>query len=658
MTDMRRKPSAKIMIDDFKILLSSLCLSILLLFQTAGSNVRLPRLISDGMVLQSDARVHIWGWADDDEKITIHFIGKTYRTTAHKTGEWHVTLPELNAGGPYTMEISANNRIVLNDILIGDVWVCSGQSNMDLNMGRVAPLVEKEIESCQNPAIRRFFVSTSYDFNTPHKDLESGSWQSASPETILRFTAAGYFFARSLYEQYHVPIGLIHASVGGSPAEAWLSEDALKKFPEHLEAARKCQDGLYVNDIISKDNARQRNWYKQLSHRDQGFTGEKTWFDPAMDVSAWPTMSLPGFWHDQGLVNVNGAVWFRKEIDVPDSMTGKPAKLLMGRIVDADSIYINGVFIGTTSYQYPPRRYDVAANVLKPGNNVLVVRVVNSMGDGGFVKDKPYELIVNDRKIDLKGEWHYRIGAEMEPLAPPTFIQWQPLGLYNGMIAPLLNYAIKGVIWYQGEANTSNPLEYRKLFPALISDWRHKWQQGDFPFLYVQLANYMPANPQPSESHWAELREAQLKTLSVPNTGMAVTIDIGEWNDIHPLNKKDVGERLALAARKIAYSQKIIYSGPVFKSMKIRGNKVILAFTNTGTGLIVKGGGELKHFAIAGADHKFMWAHARIDGDKIVVWNEGIPKPVAVRYAWADNPDGANLYNREGLPASPFRTDD
>jgi sialate O-acetylesterase len=641
----------------WKTLLATLSLSILLLYQTARSDVKLPRLISDGMVLQRNARIQIWGWADEGEHITIHFIGKPFKTTADKNGEWRITLPKLDAGGPYSMEIMGKNRIILNDVLIGDVWVCSGQSNMDLNMGRVAPLYEKEIATCTNPAIRRFFVSTTYDFNTPHQDLTSGSWDSVSPETILRFTATGYFFAKALHEQYKVPIGLIHASLGGSPAQAWLSEETLKNFPEDLEVAIQCRDSSYVNDIVRKDNARSTDWYQRLHQRDQGFADKKTWFYPAMDDSTLPTMPLPGFWKDQDLGNVNGVVWFRKEIDVPETMTGKPAKLLMGRIVDADSIFINGIFVGTTSYQYPPRRYDVPANVLKPGENVIVVRVINSMGAGGFIKDKPYELIAGDEKIDLQGEWRYKLGAEMEPLTPQTFFQVKPLGLFNGMIAPLLNYAIKGVIWYQGESNTSNPQEYHKLFPALISDWRRQWRQGDFPFLYVQLANFMEQSPQPSESKWAELREAQLKTLSVPNTGMAVAIDIGEWNDVHPLNKKDVGERLALAARKIAYGEKIICSGPIYHSMTIKENKIILAFTNTGSGLIAMGGGELQQFAIAGADKKFVWAHATIVGDKVVVWSEEIAQPTTVRYAWANNPDGANLYNREGLPASPFRTD-
>jgi sialate O-acetylesterase len=369
-------------------------------------------------------------------------------------------------------------------------------------------------------------------------------------------------------------------------------------------------------------------------------------------------MQIPGYWADETLDFVNGVVWFRKEISVPASFVGKDVRLNLGRIIDADSVFINGNFVGTTSYQYPPRRYDLPPDVIKEGKNIIVVRVINSMGEGGFVEDKPYEIVAGDESIDLRGDWKYRPGASMEPLASQTFIRWKPMGLYNAMIAPLLNYCIKGVIWYQGESNAGRPIEYRTLFPALIHDWRNTWKIGDFPFLFVQLPNFMESKNHPSESNWALLREAQLKTLSVPNTAMAVAIDIGEWNDVHPLNKKDVGKRLALAALKVAYNENVVYSGPIYKSVKIDGKKIEFTFTNVGSGLIAKGSGELKGFAIAGADRQFVWAQAKIDGDIILVWSDQIKHPVAVRYAWADNPEGANLYNMEGLPASPFRTDE
>jgi len=370
-------------------------------------------------------------------------------------------------------------------------------------------------------------------------------------------------------------------------------------------------------------------------------------------------MKVPGYWADTRLGSVNGVVWFRKTFFVFNTMLGKEAKLNLGRIVDADSTFVNGVFVGTVTYQYPPRRYVIPANVLKEGENTIVIRVVSNSGNGGFVLDKDYEIVAGDEKVDLKGDWVFKLGAAIEPLGSQTFIRWKAAGLHNAMLAPLFNYSIKGVAWYQGESNTWNPAEYRNLLPALIKDWRTKWSIGDFPFLIMQLPNFMEAKPNPSESNWALFREAQLKTLSVKNTALAVGIDIGEWNDVHPLNKKDVGKRLALAAEKIAYNKRnLVSSGPIFKSMKIERNRVVLSFTNVGSGLIVRGNEELKEFAIAGNDKKFVWAKAKIIRDKIIVWNNEVLSPVAVRYAWADNPDSANLYNKEGLPASPFRTDD
>jgi sialate O-acetylesterase len=623
-----------------------------------SAQVRLPRLISDGMVLQRDARVKIWGWAGRHEKITVSFHDSVYQASASQKKEWSVELSGLKAGGPFTMTVSASNSITVKDIMIGDVWVCSGQSNMELPMKRVSPLYETEIAKSENPYIRHFAVPQKYDFNTPGNDLGSGKWESATPTNVLNFSAVAYFFGTELYEKYHVPIGLINASLGGSPAESWISEDTIKEFPVHYLEAQRFKDPAVIKQIEHQDKIRIDAWYAQLRQRDEGYRNPlRPWSAPDLDVTGWASMNVPGYWVSTGLGAVNGVVWFRYAFYVAASMIGQQAKLILGRIVDADSVFVNGIFVGTTGYQYPPRRYDVSSTVLREGRNIIVVRVISNIGKGGFVLDKPYELVCGGQKIDLRGAWLYRLGAQMKPLASQTFIRWKPVGLYNAMISPLLNYCIKGVVWYQGESNAERPLEYRQLFPALIRDWREKWKEGDFPFLFVQLPNYMEEKDQPAESDWALFREAQLKTLSMPRTGMAVAIDIGEWNDVHPLNKKDVGKRLALAAQKVAYADdNVVYSGPIYQSMKTEGNKIIITFTNTGSGLAAKGG-ELRSFAIAGPDKRFVWAKARIENDNVVVWSEQITDPVAVRYAWADNPEGANLFNAEGLPASPFRTD-
>jgi sialate O-acetylesterase len=630
-----------------------------LLYETGFTQVKLPRLISDNMVLQRDTRLTIWGWAAVGEKVSVQFNNKTYTATTGADSTWRVTLPAQKAGGPYDMEIRGRNQILVKNILIGDVWVCSGQSNMELPMERVKEKYTAVIAQSANPAIRQFNVATTFEFQKERTDFESGSWVAADPKSVLQFTAVGYFFAKELYEKYKVPIGLIKASVGGSPAEAWLTAEALQPFPKHLAVLSNYKREVYMDSIRNSERQIRENWYKTIWQQDKGLHDAKPWYDTGVDVSGWSKMPVPGFWDDHGLKGVNGVVWFRKDVEVPASMTGKPVKLLLGRIVDQDSVFVNGRFAGTIGYQYPPRRYELPAGMLQAGKNSIVVRVINSGGRGGFITDKPYQLIGDDKTIDLTGEWRFALGATAPPLPSQTFFQYQPTGLYNAMIAPMLNYRIKGVIWYQGESNAGRPEEYRTLFPAVINTWRQQWKQGSFPFLFVQLANYMQTKVQPGESSWAMTREAQLKTLSLPNTGMVVITDVGEWNDIHPLNKEDVGKRLALWAQKQAYGdKKVVYSGPLYQSMRVQGNKIVLQFTSTGSGLMAKGGGELKYFSIAGADKKFVWAKAVIEGNKVVVTSDQVPQPVAVRYAWADNPEGANLYNKEGLPASSFRTDE
>lgn len=640
-------------------IIGSIFILILIFSLPVISQVRLPQLVSDGMVLQRDSELKVWGWASKGEDVTVKFNGTTLTAKADNEGKWIVLFPSMEAGGPFEMEIKGINQITVSDILIGDVWLCSGQSNMELTMERASPLYQDIIKNSENSQIRYFNVPDRYNFKAPQHDLESGSWQSAHPSNILNFSAVAYFFARELFEKYQVPIGLINASLGGSPVEAWLSEEALKEFPLHFEEAQKFKEDKLIKKIESSDQARSNAWYQELRNKDLGFKNPKNpWYKPSLKDADWSVMKVPGFWEDELEEPVDGVVWFRKEIEIPASMVGKPAKLLLGRIVDSDSVYVNGKLVGTTGYQYPPRRYDIDPDILKEGKNTIVVRIINNAAKGGFIKDKDYQISAGGEKIDLKGDWKYKVGARMQPLEGPTFIRWKPVGLYNGMIAPLLNYVFKAVIWYQGESNADEAEEYNELFSAMILDWRRKFEQEKLPFLFVQLANFIPPGNEPEhKGGWPELREAQLETLDIPNTGMAVAIDIGEWNDIHPLNKEDVGKRLALAAQKIAYGEDVVYSGPLYQSMKIKGKKAILSFTHIGSGLAAKGGGDLKHFEIAGKDGQFVSAKATIKDDKVVVWNEDVSNPVAVRYAWAHNPEGANLYNEEGLPASPFRTE-
>ncbi|MBD0364892.1 MAG: sialate O-acetylesterase [Flavisolibacter sp.] len=630
-----------------------------LIFQITFSQVKLPRLIRYSLVLQRDAKIKIWGWAAPGEKINIKFNNKNFKTTTGSDGKWMVTLSPMKAGGPYTMNIDASNHIILKDILMGDVWVCSGQSNMVHQMELHSVRYADEIAKANYPQIRHFWVPNITNLQGPQDDLPGGYWKWANPSDVREFSAVAYFFAKMLYEKYGVPIGLINASWGGTPIEAWTSEEGFKEFPAILSTVQKNKDTAYVNGLNRKAAANSR----PPRQDDKGLTAPTPWFNPSYVPKGWHTINIPGYWEDQGIRDLDGVVWYRREIDVPASMTTGPAKVFLGRIVDADFLYVNGKQVGNTTYMYPQRRYSLPVGTLKPGKNLFVIRVINNFGKGGFVPDKPYMLIAGNDTIDLKGYWQYKVGQVFTPQrgfggGGGIAAQNQPTALYNAMIAPLVNYTIKGFIWYQGETNTGRADEYAKLQPAMIADWRSKWQQPNAPFLYVQLPGFMEMNYLPTESQWAAFREAQLKSLSVPNTAMAVAIDLGEWNDIHPDRKKEVGERLALAAEKVAYGDNnVVYSGPLYQSSKIDGNKIILTFTNVGSGLVTNDGEEPSEFALAGADKKFTWAKAKIEGDKVVVWNDEVPNPMYVRYAWADNPVNPNLYNKEGLPASPFRTD-
>jgi len=624
------------------------------------AQVRLPRLISDGMVLQRDKPIILWGWASPEERITITFGGRQRKTTATSEGRWTLAFPQMKAGGPYTMKISARNQLVINDILIGDVWLCSGQSNMvhQLNLHDVT--YAQAIASANYPQIRHIKIPTQTNLAGIANDVGSCTWQRALPAEVRSFSAVAYFFALKLYEQYHIPIGLVNASVGGTPIEAWINEDACKEFPDILKTIQENKDTAFVARHLPKSNPKPRASIKTFDRH----TAEN-WYDVDFVPANWRTINIPGYWEDQGIKGLDGIVWYRKEIHLPASMANREAKVYLGRIIDADKVYINGKEIGNTSYQYPQRRYTVPSGVLKAGKNIFTIQVTNHAGKGGFVPDKPYYIFTDRDTVDLKGSWAYKVAEVFLPPAEPSTApagslertinpQNEPAALYNGMVGPITSYSIKGVLWYQGESNIARAQHYTRMLQALISGWRNAYKKPDLCFIYAQLPNFGDVSYLPEESNWAVLRASQREVSNTPNTAMTVNIDLGEWNDIHPDNKKEVGERMALAARKVAYGENIVHLGPVYHSHTQAGNKVSISFANAGSGLNTKDGGALKEFAIAGADKRFVWADTRIVGNTVIVWNDEIPAPKYIRYAWADNPDNPNLYNNEGLPASPF----
>lgn len=600
-----------------------------------SAKVRLPRLVSDRMVLQRDTELDIWGWADPGEKVTVRFQGRHYDTETGADGCWHVLLPPQQAGGPFVLEV---NEIVIRDVLVGDVWLCSGQSNQETPIARLTDKFP-EINVSNNHMIRHYKVPTQDVKGELREEIAGNAgWHSAIASDVMNWTALAYFFAQEAYEHTHVPVGMLVSSLGGSAIESWISQEHLKEFPQLL-VDQAAYDSL------------------KLARQDRG---AGCWQLPECDDSDWATMTVPGYWRENG-ADIRGTVWCRKTFDVPASMAGRHARLYMGTMVDSDSVFVNGTFVGFTSYTYPPRKYDIPAGVLREGKNVIAVRLTANGGNGGFVKDKRYAIVGDEAEIDLTGTWRYKTGIDQSEVqrlsARLANLDRTGSGLYNGMIYPIRHYRVKGAIWYQGETNAGNPAPYADYLKALITNWRELWQWPDMPFLLVQLPNFMEKKDRPTDSGWARIRDAQFRTaLSVPHTELAVTYDVGEWNDIHPLDKKTVAHRLFLGARRLVYGEKVNASGPLYRDMQVDGDRIVLSFTETGRGLACRGK-ELKHFAIAGEDRKFVWAKAVIRGNKVVVSSPEVKHPVAVRYAWSDNPSDANLCNKDGLLASPFRTD-
>jgi len=573
------------------------------------------------------------------------------------------------------LTITGKNTLEFKNVLIGEIWVCSGQSNMEFALsnstGGAAAVAEADY-----PQIRLFTVKRNTSA-VPLDDVQ-GKWLVTTPKTAGQFSAVGFYFGRELYRRLKVPIGLIHTSWGGTPAEAWTSHQALAAEPLLKPILDR-----YDRSVQSLPEARAAyeralaQWDREYVLHDPGNKGEAMGYaDPSLDPAGWKQMDLPRFWESTGL-NVDGSIWFRKEIDVPQAWAGRDLKLSLGPIDDFDTTYFNSKQVGATGDETPdaysvPRSYKVPGSLVHPGKNLIAVRVFDRMGDGGFGGSASQMSLSRDgaRAADalrLDGPWNYKAEMVVTPKAP-DYSKYpatppgpgnpnSPSVLYNAMLAPLTHYSIRGAIWYQGEANAPRAYQYRTLLPLMIRDWRDAWGEGDSPFYFVQLANFMAAKTDPGESDWAELREAQQMTLREPNTGMAVTIDIGAGEDIHPRNKLDVGLRLSRWALAATYGRKMEASGPLYDSSTADGDRMFLRFRHVGGGLKTSDGGPLRGFAIAGADHKFVWADARIDGPSVIVWSSSVPHPIAVRYAWASNP-ACNLINEEGLPASPFRTDD
>ncbi len=612
------------------------------------------------MVLQRNKPISIWGFGTAGEKVTVHFNAQTQSTKTGKDGKWKVMLAPENAGGPFLLFVKGKNQLSIQNILVGEVWICSGQSNMEMPIegwGKINNY-QQEIAAADYPQIRHFKVPQTVS-TTLKDDITGGDWKVCSPATAGDFSATAYFFARQLYNQLKVPIGLINTSWGGTMSEAWTSEHAFSLSPELKYIA----DAMKNSDIETMMKQRGETLLKTITKVQGSFENNAStinWKNIDFDDSKWPSMKLPGVWESQGLPDLDGTVWFRKTITIADADAGKAATLNLSMIDDKDETFVNGVKVGSTQSYNVARKYTIAAGILKAGKNIVAVKVDDTGGGGGiYGLASDMSLIIDNKPQSLAGDWVYRV-ASIPAAATSVGPNDYPSMLFNAMLYPLVQYSIQGAIWYQGETNAGRAYQYRTAFPLMISDWRQHFKQDNFPFLFVQLATFGSAESNSANgSNWAELREAQAMTLSLPHTGMAVTTDIGNPADIHPKNKQDVGKRLAAIALHNVYQQAGESTGPIYQSMKVDGNKVILTFTHTGSGLLVKDKyGYLKGFEIAGADKHFQYAKAIVEGDKIIVHAEGVTTPVAVRYNWADDASEGNLFNKELFPAAPFRTDD
>lgn len=618
------------------------------------------------MVLQANKQIPVWGKATPDERIKVKFHNQRVKAKSDEHGNWKLLLNPENYGGPYHLTITCKDtRIEFNNVLIGEVWLCSGQSNMEMPLlSNWAKLnnAEKEVRDADYPNIRLYTIEKNTSF-FPIDSINTQGWKECIPETVKDFSATAYFFGRKIHEELNVPVGLIHSSWGGTVAEAWTSNESLEKLDDFKDQVQKIKslsisiDSIYIK--YQKD-LEQRN--REIIEADIGFEdGEAIFAKDNIDTQGWMKTDLPMMWEKTEMGNFDGSAWFRKEINLSSNMASGKLTLCYGAPDDHDEAWFNGVKIGQNTEWDVQRKYAIPDGLAKSGKNVILIRILDYQGDGGFMGEENDYVLKSNRgdSMNLHAGWMAIKGFDLSDIKTKPFSPFdpnQPAVLFNAMINPVIPYTIQGVIWYQGESNANRAYQYRELFKTLITDWRNLWGE-ELHFMFVQLANYMQQNSIPVEDSWAELREAQTMALELPNTGMAVTIDIGDANDIHPGNKQDVGKRLALNALAKVYNKDIAYSGPVFNSMEIIGDTIKISFDHVYEGLHTSDEKPVTGFSIAGDDRIFYWAIAEINGNSVYVSSPGVRDPVTIRYAWSANP-ACNLVNSADLPASPFRTDE
>ncbi|MDP5121477.1 MAG: sialate O-acetylesterase [Spirosomaceae bacterium] len=632
---------------------------LLLLSFTVSAQLKVAQIFSNHSVLQRDQPVKIWGNALPNSNVNVSFLNQNVNATADNSGKWLVTLNAMSANKtPQMLSVKSGPQIIiLNDILVGDVWLCSGQSNMEWRL-KDANNAQTEVAGANYPLIRHFKVPLELEF-TPQQDLNGGEWEVATPKTAAEFTAVGYFFARHLQKELDVPIGLLNSSWGGSQVESWISNAAIKSS-EVLGYYAETMPRNWAEDAQQTEQKLMSRIYGS-SNIDIEKINENEYLNPTYDYDKWLNANVPGQWQWSGFPSFLGTVYLQKFVEIPESFTNQITEFSFGNNSGEFELIVNGktAFKG---FAVGAINTKISAGTWKSGANNILIKVSENidngwkwMGFGGnkndfYVKTEVDKITLNDKAWKMIPSWQ----------SERTYTRWMNNAgsiIYNSMIAPITDYGIKGAIWYQGESNAGRAFQYRKSFPLMIENWRQYWGY-DFPFFTVQLSSYGGFQSSNEGSNWAELREAQTMTLQLPKTGMAVTTDIGNPDDIHPRNKQDVGHRLALSALKVAYEKDLVYSGPTYKSVAFTKGEAALSFENAGSGLMAKDKyGYLTGFEIAGSDQKFYYAKAEIKGDKIIVSHSEVKDPKSVRYGWTNSPIDANLFNKEGLPASPFRTD-
>ena len=595
----------------------------------------------------------------------LSFLGEEYVAVADGQGRFEAVLPPMEPGGPYNLYIGNENgeEIVVTDILIGDVWLCAGQSNMELPMERVKDRYPEEIRECSEPFIRTFKVIEHSDFHGPLRELQSGSWEKADTGTILKFSATAYFFAKQMYQMTGVPVGLINTSLGGSRIQSWMSREMLQGDVEDLLLAEKYADDAFVAGQLERNQENMEAWHRNLDEQDQGL--KRNFKELKAPEPSFKEVSIPFFFRDTQLQGFIGSVWFLRNFQVTGGLAGKAAKLWLGTIVDSDTVYINGVMVGHTDYQYPPRKYEIPEGLLREGENTIVIRVKCENGHGRFTDGKKYALWNDEEEIDLTGKWYYEIGAACEQIEPTDFVNWKPTGLYNGMVAPCRPYTLAGILWYQGESNTHVPEVYLELMKRMVAGYRKEWGE-ELPFLYVQLPNFAidryDSDADETGQGWPVVRELQRRAKKLPRVGMAVTMDLGEDNDLHPLNKKEVGFRLAMLAAKMLYGIASECEGPEICGIDYEMEKtgaVLLYFKNITDGMYAYGGEkgkEIRDFELR--DEQGIWHRAaaviKEDTIRLTPVERIRIRPCGVRYLFSNISHGAMIYNRAGFPLSPF----